>query len=255
MTPDMWLDFEKDSGQKGRDADAISRGLEKLLCAKDASNQCVKNELLSWSHTTKERFNNRNHWFHAGWRSVSILRRVAEHQVQYWAESVVTAGQQEASKRSIVTLGGIASVISAESSGLGETMFKPGVQVATASSRGTKFSWSLTTIPEAVRPLGGAVNEQALLEDWRSLVAWQYYTVKKGRVRSRMQAIWRAFYEPTWGPLPGNLTVSDLRTLPRHSGCYMGGRFNTISTVQAPITLDCTASVPHPGRAPCITNP
>jgi hypothetical protein len=256
MTPDMWLSFEKDSGEKGRDSDAISRGLEQLLCAKDASNNCVKRRLLRWSHATKDRFNSRSHWFDAGWRAVSVLRPVAEHQVRYWAESSVSAGQQEASKRGIVTLGGIASVISAQSSGLGQTMFDPGLQVATASSQGTQFSWPLSTVPAAVRPLRGVVNERALLEDWKSLVAWQYYTVQKGRIRSRTQAIWRTFYEPTWGPLPGNLTIPDLRKLPRHSGCYMArGRFDIVSAIRAPITLDCTASVPHPGPVPCVSNP
>jgi hypothetical protein len=256
MTPDMWLSFEKDTGEKGRNADAISRGLEQRLCVKDASKKCVESKLLPWSHATKDRFNSRSHWFHAGWRAVSVLRPVAEHQVRYWAKSEVSAGQKAASKRDIVTLGGIAIVISAESSGLGTTMFDPGVQVAKASFQETKFEWPLHTVPEAVRPLGGAVNERTLLEDWKSLVAWQYYTVKKGRVRSRAQAIWRAFYESTWGPLPSNLTIPDLRTLPQHSGCYMArGQFDIASAIRAPSILDCTASIPHAGPVPCVPNP
>jgi len=260
MTPDMWLGFEKDSGEKGRDSNAISRGLEQLVCAtatsdKATSNKCVERELKPWSLATNDSFNSPNNWFHAGWQSVSVLRRVAEQQIQYWAESVVSAGQHEASKRGIVTLGGIASVISAESSGLGTTMFKPGSEVATASFQGTTFTWSLTTVPEAVRPSQGAVNEVALLEDWKSFVAWQYYTVKKGRVRSRMQAIWSAFYEPTWGPLPDNPNISALPKR-RHSSCYMArGRFDTASADAAPTTLDCTAAVPLPRPAPCVTKP
>ncbi len=135
MDNSMWKTFERDTGLGGRDADAISKGLEKLLCAETASSSCVDKTLLPWSHRTKGRFQDKNYWFHAGWSSVSRLPGVATHQIQYWAESVVSDGQANAENRRIRAKGGIASLVSATSGGMG-TIFKSGANLAKASSGG-----------------------------------------------------------------------------------------------------------------------
>ena len=258
----MWEEFERDSGESGRNAEAISRGLTVLLCADDASSQCVREKLVPWTHATKERFNEATHWFRAGWLKVSVHSRVAEHQIHHWAESVVNNGQVEAAKRQVATLGGIASVASATSSGLRSTMFPPGAQsVEARSSRlGVSASWLLDSVPESVLPPAGSTDDPRLLEDWKSLVAWQFYTVRKAKknriVRGRMKAIWQLFYEQSWGPLPAELTFSDVTESRRHSGCYMArGSFDTTSPVRIRATLDCTAPLPTPTPAPCVTAP
>lgn len=251
MDNSMWKTFEQDTGEHGRDAAAISKGLEKLLCAETASSSCVNRTLLVWSHGTKDRFQSKNHWFHAGWISVSRLPGVATHQIQHWVESVVADGQANAEKRGVSTKGGIATVVSATSSGIGRTMFKPGTDLAKVSSTGNSLRQPLNKVPTGARP-SGQVDEKALLDDWRSLVAWQFYNVKKGRVRTRMKEIWKLYYEPTWGPLPKRPKMSDVLADRRHSGCYMAsGPLAIASPVEVPDPLDCGRDLPIPRPVPC----
>jgi hypothetical protein len=250
----QWADFSNDTGETQRNADAISRGLVRVLCAEDASKSCVKNRLDRWSNRVGTRFNSANHWFHAGWRAASVQRPVAEEQVRYWADGVLAPGQSEARKREIETFGGIASVISAISSGIRATMFPKSASTATASYKGTHFSWPLDFVPQAARPVQSSLNDAALSEDWRSLAAWQFYTVKKRRIRTRMREIWRIFYEPSWGPLPTK--VVDVKKIPRHTGCYMArGEFDFASLIHVPTDLDCSAKVPPPKPMECTTEP
>jgi hypothetical protein len=250
MDNSMWKTFERDTGLGGRDADAISKGLEKLLCAETASSSCVDKTLLPWSHRTKGRFQDKNHWFHAGWSSVSRLPGVATHQIQYWAESVVSDGQANAENRRIRAKGGIASLVSATSGGMG-TIFKSGANLAKASSGGKSLRQPLNKVPSWARP-SGQVDEKALLDDWRSLVAWQFYNVKKGRVRTRMIEIWRQYYAPTWGPLPDKPKISDVLAERRHSGCYMAnGPLDIASPVEIPTSLDCRRRLPVLQPVPC----
>jgi len=247
----QWTDFAKDTGETERNAEAISRGLTHLMCAEEPSKSCVKNHLDRWSNQVRTRFNNPDHWFHAGWRAASIQQPVAEEQIRYWADSVLSPGQKEARLRGIGTFGGVASVISAESSSLGATMFPRGADKAKAKSGGRHFSWALNKVPQAARLVQGSLDETALKQDWRSLAAWQFYTVKKGRVRGRMREIWRIFYEPSWGPPPKK--VKDMSTIPRHTGCYMAqGEFDFTSLIRVPSDLNCSAKVPPPTPMACM---
>jgi hypothetical protein len=262
MDAAMWHTFKRDSGETEQNAAAMSRGLSKLLCADKASSTCVNKVLLPWTHATRERFNDNSHWFHAGWLVVSVNPKVAEQQVRHWADSVVAEGEKEAARRGAATSGGIASVASAVSSGLGTTMFYPGKDPARMVNKpfSKSVSWPLASVPNSARPAGGTVNEQALLEDWRSLAAWQFYSVtkatKKRLVRSRMAAIWDQFYAGTWGPLPSKPTFADISKPRKHSGCYMARGTQDISNpVLIPPTLNCSTALPKPGPAPCTKFP
>ncbi len=262
MDASMWRTFKKDSGEAGQDPAALSRGLSKLLCADKASAACVNKVLLPWTHATKERFNDKSHWFHAGWLVVSVNPKVAEQQVRHWAETVVAEGEVAARRRGAATSGGIASVTSAVSSGLGTTMFGPDADPARATNKklGKSVVLPLAAVPKSARPAGGTVNEQALLEDWRSLAAWQFYTITKAKgtqlVRARMRAIWEQFYADTWGPLPSKPTFADISQPRRHSGCYMArGTLDLSNPVLIPATIDCSAPLPKPGPAACLTSP
>ena len=104
MSNEQWHDFAQDTGEKNKDAEAISKGLTKLFCADNPSKECIKSSLDVWSDKVGSRFNSKEHWFHAGWRAVSILKPIAEQQVLYWAESVVSEGQRAAKERELITL-------------------------------------------------------------------------------------------------------------------------------------------------------
>ena len=250
MCPDQWEDFAKDTGETETNAAAISLGLSKLLCADDPSQNCIKNNLDRWSNRVGTRFNKSSHWFHAGWNATSILQPVAKEQVLYWTDSVVKEGQRAAEKRGLQTFGGVATTISAISSGIGATLFLPEATQAHVSS---SFERSLVDVPRRARPDTESVNEEALLDDWKSLVAWQYYNLKKKRIRSRMREIWRVFYQPTWGPLPK--TLAEMKKIPRHSGCYMvRGKFDTSVVIQPqPVGTNCKELVPQPKPLSCVT--
>lgn len=254
MDISMWKAFEQDAGKAGRDSAAVSKGLETLLCAETVSRSCVEKTLLPWSHRTKDAFNGKGHWFHAGWRSVARLPSVATRQVQFWVESVVADGQANAEERGVNTKGGSATVISATSSGL-TTMFKPGAKRAIASSEGNSLQQPLNEVPTWARP-SGQVDEKALLADWRSLVAWQFYNVKKRRVRSRMTEIWKLYYEPTWGSLPERPKLSDVLAERKHTGCYMAsGPLDISPAVDIPDPLDCGRDLPIPQPVSCRNLP
>jgi len=250
MNQDQWNDFARDTGENETNAAAISRGLTKLFCTDDLSRNCIKNNLDKWSDRVGTRFNKNTHWFHAGWNAVSILQPVAKEQVLYWADSVVKEGQQAAEERELRTSGGIATAISAISSGIGATLFNPGATRVIVSN---SFERSLVEVPAGARPQTGFVNEEALLDDWKSLVAWQYYNFKKKRIRSRMQEIWRVFYQPTWGQLPTSLNA--MERIPKHSGCYMArGNFDTSSVVSPhSFEMNCNAEVLPPKPLACST--
>jgi hypothetical protein len=261
MDAAMWKAFEKDTKETGRDASALSRGLSTLLCADKPSSTCVKNTMGPWTQSTGKRFNDDQHWFRAGWRAVSRDSTVAEHQVRYWAESIVGEGQAQAEDRGITTRGGIASMASAVSSGIGTTMFPVKGSPATATATSPKLKQSavfpLTSVPNGSRPTSGIANEPALLEDWRSLVAWQFYSVVKaspGKIpRKRMRIIWEQYYASTWGALPSsNPTFADISKPRRHSGCYMArGGMDLANPVKIPTPLDCSAPLPQPKPVPC----
>lgn len=264
MDATMWQAFEKDTKEIGRDASALSRGLSILLCADKPSRTCVKNTMEPWTHKTGKRFNDDKNWFRAGWRSVSRDFAVAEHQVRYWAESIVGEGQAQAEARGITTRGGIASMASAVSSGIASTMFpvKGRSDSVTATSPQLKQSaaFPLISVPNDSRPAADAVNAQALLEDWRSLVAWQFYSVAKASptkiVRQRMRVIWEQYYADTWGVLPSNPTFADISKPRRHSGCYMvRNGIDLANPVQIPSPLDCSAPLPQPKPVPCKVKP
>lgn len=260
MDASMWHAFEQDTREHGQNAATLSRGVSKLLCADDPSNTCVTQTMLPWTHAIGKRFNDDRQWFRAGWLAVSLDAKVAEVQVRHWVESVVGEGEAEAGRRGITTLGGIASTISAVSSGLGTTLFPAQASSATAKNGklGRSAVFSLTMVPGNARPLGGTANEQALMDDWRSLVAWQFYTITRAKqnklVRGRMATIWKNYYAATWGPLPSQPAFEDISKPRRHSGCYMArGRIDRKDAVQIPTTPDCSAPLPIPRPAACTT--
>lgn len=262
MDAAMWKAFEKDTKETGRDASALSRGLSTLLCADKPSSHCIKDTMEPWTHATGLRFNSDKNWFRAGWRAVSLDPAVAEHQVRYWAESIVDEGQAQAKDRGITTRGGIASVVSAVSSGIRRTMFGPNSHSASRKngSFGESVAWPLDAVPTSARPAVGTVNQQALLNDWKSLAAWQFYTVtkatKKKPVRSRMKVIWEQYYAGTWGPLSNKPTFADISKPRHHSGCYMArGPLDISNPVLIPPTLDCAAAVPTPHPVQCSKSP
>lgn len=221
MSPRQWQVMAVETGIEGTDAAALGRALERVLCASEPGSSCVRQRLRPWADKVGEAFNSDAHWFTAGWKAVCRAEAVARQQLEEWRASVLEKGVTEAGARSQTTRGGIACVISAASSGLGVTMYPVGATNADASHGNLRRRWSLTEVPAEARP-ATKVDTVRLLADWRAVVAWQYYTVRKGRVRRRMTAIWEAFYEATWGPAAK--TLADAVKVPRHRGTVMDDR-------------------------------
>lgn len=221
LSPTQWSAMVEETGTDGADATALENALERVLCADGAGSACVEKRLVPWADRVGQGFNSNEHWFTAGWRAICQAEPVARHQLEQWRTAVLDKGVKEAGKRALTTRGGIACVISAASSGLGSTMFAPGAKTAEASSHGVHATWSLAEVPPAAKPTA-AIDADLLLADWRSVVAWQFYTVKKGRVRERMAKIWSAFFEASWGPAPQ--TLAEAVKVPRHRGTAMDRR-------------------------------
>lgn len=222
MTTQHWQQIQMESGEGGTTTFTLDKVLTRVLCIGNPSSSCVRNFLEPWADTVRTRFNSEGHWFNAGWKSVSRAEPIAKTQVEFWSESVLKSGGDAADARDLSTRGGIACVISAKSSGLGATMFRPGVTNASASGGEVSRRWSLTTVPDEAKPESvSGLGEQELLQDWRSLVAWQFYAVKKRRVRSRMKAIWNEFFFRTWGELENPNSVAASTGVRKHSGVLM----------------------------------
>ncbi|ACS61310.1 hypothetical protein Rleg_6570 (plasmid) [Rhizobium leguminosarum bv. trifolii WSM1325] len=221
LSEDAWRQFHNETGISERGASGLSAGLESTLCVSHPIKTCVENNLLRWASRVREGFNDEKHWFTAGWKQISRSESVAATQLAFWADGVLVQGVDGAHARGIHTRGGVASVISACSSGLGSTMFGIGVTETKASNGGISRRWSLTEVPDSARPIGRSnLSDQRLLEDWRALVAWQYYAISKGKIRDRMKAIWKAYYEGSWGGLnEGSLAAAT--DIPRHLGRAM----------------------------------
>ncbi len=227
----QWSLFHQETHIRERGGIGISAGLDRILCAADPDNECVANHLIPWASTVGERFNGSSHWFTAGWKCISRLKPVAAAQLNYWATSVLEKGVTDAHERGIFTRGGIASVISARSSGIKATMFDVGSGEVRATHGSFARRWSLVNVPDSAKPLGvTGLSDDQLLQDWRAVAAWQYYTVKKGEVRSRMKAIWKMYYEESWGPLR-SYSLSDATLIPRHNGVAMDVREFDFSVV------------------------
>ena len=225
MTAQHWQQVQTETGEDGTTTATLDKALTKVLCIGNPSSSCVRNTLEPWADSIRARFNDEGHWFTAGWKSVSRAEPIAKTQVEFWSESVLKSGADAAAARDLRTRGGIACAISAKSSGLGATMFKANDANASASGGGVSRKWSLTTVPDDAKPdLASGVSEQDLLQDWKSLVAWQFYTIKKRRVRSRMRAIWKEFFSPTWGDLENPNSVSASTRVRNHSGVVMDKR-------------------------------
>lgn len=232
LDKDQWVQLRDETGISSADQQALEEALHKVLCIGDDSGSCIKSNLEPWADKVGEKFNSKNHWFAEGWLSISQLEPVAMAQVEFWKKSVLIPGTKSASKRGLTTRGGIACVISAKSSGLGSTMFKIGAKKVSASKGGVSRKWSLTKFPQSALPdEHEQLSQESLLQDWKAVVAWQYYTVKKKRVRSRMRAIWSEFFEDAWGPLKNPNSVSDSTKVPVHSGVFMEKRPFNFSVV------------------------
>lgn len=215
----LWAQFAAETGRTGDSAQALSDGLDHILCAASSSSRCVKQRLEPWADRVGERFNSPGHWFHDGWKATSRVRPIATHQLKFWRTSVLEPGASAAAERLVIPRGGVASVISAKSSGLGNRMFKVGAKNVSASGAGVSRRWSLEKVPAAAQPDSStAISSEQLLQDWRALVAWQYYSIKAGRVRSRMRAIWKLYHEQSWGPLKHPSSLSKSTSVPKHAG-------------------------------------
>jgi len=232
MTAHHWQQIQAESGEGGTTTPTLNKALTRVLCIGDPTSSCVRNTLEPWADTVRTRFNTEGHWFTAGWKSVSRAEPIARAQVEFWSESILKSGAKAANARDLSTRGGIACVISAKSSGLGATMFQPDDTNASASGGGVSRKWSLTTVPEEAKPESASgLSEQELLQDWKSLVAWQYYSVKKRRVRSRMRAIWKELFSHTWGELENPNSVAASTGLRKHSGIAMDRRAFDFSVI------------------------
>lgn len=238
-----WEQFRKETGETGGDANSISDGLGKVLCASNPTKACVVDNLVPWTKNVGERFNSTGHWFTKGWKAISRDKSVARIQAEHWSSSVLETGAEDARKRGITKRGGIASVISARSSGLGATMFPVGTTVAKAKKGSLSRRWSLTEVPDAARPTQSNVDEEQLLKDWISVAAWQYYTLKKGRVRSRMRAIWDVFYSQSWGPLTNPSSLSKSTVPVPHNGCVMVSEPFDFTVTLSQDPTDCTKPI------------
>lgn len=228
LSAKQWQAIAAETGIDGADASALDRALELVLCVGEPGSTCVKQRLVPWADRVGEAFNSDAHWFTAGWKAICRAAPVARHQLETWRTVVLEKGVKEAAKRLQTTRGGISCVISAASSGLGGTMYPAGATTAEVSNHDVHQRWSLTEVPSDARPETG-IDADRLLADWRAVVAWQYYTLTKGRVRSRMTAIWKTYYEATWGPTPK--TLEDAVKVPRHRGTPMDDRSFDFSIV------------------------
>lgn len=219
---DHWEQIKREASEVTRDEQGLDRALGAVLCPNNPSKSCVEDNLIPWTQIVGEVFNTTDHWFTAGWKAISKLEPVARVQAEHWAATVLEPGVTAATKRGLETRGGVACVISAKSSGLGSTMFKVGATKVKATGAGVTRRWSLDAVPKEARPDNpGGIDADRLLQDWQSVVAWQYYCVKKRRVRSRMRAIWEAFFEDSWGPLSHPKSLSKSTLVPQHSGFHM----------------------------------
>jgi len=243
LSSSHWEQVASESGQEGRDGTALTAAIDKLLCAKSPTKACVASIMNPWAKRIGEDFNTDEHWLNAGWRVVGRLPSIARVQLGYWVETILQDGVTAAKQRGITTRGGTASVMSAQSSGIGTTMFAIGEMNPRAGSR----MWNLAMVPANALPTDASTKGAAPLQDWKALVAWQYYTVKKQTVRSRMAEIWRVFYEPTWGPLIVPTATSALK----HNGCYMRQDAFDFTVRVSDDPYDCTKPIPAISPEPC----
>ena len=220
-----WIQIRNETGYTGGSQETVNHALSSVLCIDNNNSHCIGSTLELWADGVGEEFNSAHHWFTAGWQSVSRAEPVARAQVQYWKESVLAPGKLQATKRNLTTRGGVACVISAKSSGLANTMFGIGAKEASATGDGVSRSWSLLDVPSEARPDNmDNLSAASLLQDWKAVVAWQFYTLKKRRVRSRMREIWSEFFEVSWGPLENPNSVLMSTRVPKHRGTSMENR-------------------------------
>ncbi|MCQ1839245.1 hypothetical protein [Neorhizobium galegae] len=221
---EQWRQFHQETGVTEQNASGLAAGLDRVVCGAKPDPETVNERLVPWASKVGEEFNSSKHWFNAGWKRVSRLKPVAITQLNYWKDSVLEKGVADAHSRGIHTRGGVATIISARSSGIGATMFSPGARTASANNNGVSRHWSLVDVPDTAKPAdSSAVSSAELLEDWRAVVAWQYYTLSKGRVRGRMKSLWKMYYEQSWGALSGS-SLSEATKVPRHLASPMDAR-------------------------------
>lgn len=143
-------------------------------------------------------------------------RVVATWQLAFWAKDVLEDALDDCERAGIRTKGGIAAMASACSSA-GSWSSKLGKRIADGGT--LKFGggrWAIDPLPDWVRP------EQR--QDYLALVVWRAYATAKGKLRSRMRAIWTRFYDATWGPLPApreKRNPVNWAFRPRHRGVSM----------------------------------
>jgi hypothetical protein len=236
LDSDMWIDFAADTAVAGRSEESLDRGLKHLLCV-NGEGSCEERIFRPWSHKRAAQFNQATNWFRAGWLAVSRLQAVAEVQVQWWLDSVVLPAESAAKQAGVTSLGAVASLASARSTSSGYVR------------RLTGKIDAVKEVPAAARPRSGPVDENRLLSDWKAVVAWSEYNRIKNDIRPRMRAIWRAYFEPSWGPLPK--AVGDLSSI-KHTGCYMAVR-PIERTVQLLVSSSqsCSAGAPRFTPAEC----
>jgi hypothetical protein len=229
LTPTMWNVFAADTGVSEQSPQAFEQGLSKLLCLNQRST-CLAQVFTPWTRKKNEDFNRDNNWFRAGWKVVGRLRPVTEIQAQYWLEALVLPSESEALKVGASTFGGVASLASA-------------LSTSTATSQQVaKRVQATKEVPREMRPVQVEIDDERLLADWRSVIAWNEYVRIKKDIRPRMRAIWPAYFEKSWGKMPS--VPGNLRSI-RHTGCYMAsGNFEREAQFELASPPSCNAGVP-----------
>ncbi|WP_289030631.1 hypothetical protein [uncultured Paraglaciecola sp.] len=191
--PEHYIEFIKDTGIDADfiDSNSCRDGLLNLLLGKAINKN--KSKLESWSNTiTKERPNVFNegsdHWF----RKVVTLSITTNSgklfQAAHWANSVASSGEKKAKVIELHSLGGIATLASADSSGWGTVKHaynailhkKPRVikhkDIKVRDkiiSIGKSLSYPTFTVPADL--VNHTVELQVQLSDWHAVVLWQEY--------------------------------------------------------------------------------
>jgi hypothetical protein len=233
----MWNSFVADTGVAEQSPQAFEQGLSKLLCLNQRST-CLAQVFTPWPRKKNEDFNRDSNWFRAGWKVVGRLRPVAEIQAQYWLEAMVLPSESEALKAGASTFGGVASLASARST-------------STATSQQVvKRVQDTKEVPREMRPVQVEMDDERLLADWRSVVAWNEYVRIKQNIRPRMRAIWQVYFEKSWGKMPS--VPGNLRAL-KHTGCYMAsGNVEREAQFELASPLSCTTGAPKAEATDCV---
>jgi hypothetical protein len=236
LTPVMWHDFVADTNVSEQSRQSFEQGLSKLLCLNQSST-CLE-DFTRWTRKKNADFNRDSNWFRAGWKAVGRLRPVAEIQAQYWLKAIVLPSEKEALKTGASTFGGVASLASA-------------LSTSTATSQQVaKRVQDTKEVPREMRPIQVEIDDERLLADWRSVVAWNEYVRIKKDIRPRMRAIWQAYFEKSWGKMPS--VPGNLRAI-RHTGCYMAsGNFERDAQFELASPPSCNAGAPKAEASDCV---